>query len=309
MFCLSISYCSAYDWAGKVVHEAPEYYEMDGVTLKSESGKMPLRLLAPRPQYGGISDALGQLMPAFKLALKEINHLDMILPDYIVQLHFIESGCSTQVGLQNTIKALIEKPAGYYKMLYGPSCSGLTMLLNDAIQPFNLFEVNPLSRASALSVDARYPNLCRTSPPLSFLTVGMKRLIELFGWTRLQSLDDGTALAKGTATLVIMSMQSSKDDYEQAGGDLSKCADFDCYDFDTDYISSHRLTLGTLTSAAEKVDEAYAMKEAKRALHAGETRIVVFNGYENAGLRFFLFPLQVWALRRSRDYFTDWLVG
>ena len=124
-----------------IIHEVPEFYEADKVTLKASSGKLPLRMITNRPESGGAGNAMGRILPMLKQAVRGVNRNPQILPNHIVELWFIDSGCAPQVAVQNTLTFINSKPKGFFHMLFGPMCSGPTAALNDVAQSYHLFQL------------------------------------------------------------------------------------------------------------------------------------------------------------------------
>jgi hypothetical protein len=271
------------DWHGVVIHEMPDLYLADNVTMRPDAGKEPLRILVPRPQVGALLNFMVQTaVPSLKLVVKHINEHPTLLPNHVLELHLVESGCADNSAILYTLQALIGNPAGYFKAVNGPVCSDPVGVINDALQAYNLFQISSVSRSPLLASETRYPNLCRTTPHLGFPAEATVRLMEIFGWRRAALVDDGRGLSDATANYILYYMGQAAEMFGAAGGDPAKCTGH-CFPFDMGIMMKHKYALtGDLLMNLGDV-----VSLVKEAMKAGHLRLLIFSGYEDYGYQLF----------------------
>lgn len=246
--------------AGLVIHGVPEHYEQDGTSLKA--AKQKIRFFTGRPESGAVGDAMGAIVYFFRKVMGDINRRSDILPDYVVELHLADSMCQPQVAVRSTLEALYRNPPGFFHMVFGPVCSEATAAVNDAIQTFRMFQIAPISRSPAVGDRARYPFLCRTSPPLQFGSIGIARMCKLFGWSRLGAVHDPSGLTLSTINALTVAIQAEV----EAG-----------YPFD----------LGFYTTSTHLVQGYNVTDQVVSDLRTAGVRILVVALYEDFGTFFF----------------------
>lgn len=250
-------------YEGVVIHEVPQYYEADNVTLKNTTTKVPLRFLTNRPESGAVGDAMGRVVPILKQLVRDLNTRSDILPNHILELYLTDSMCAPQKGVQSTLRLLYPRPRGFFHMEFGPLCSGPTAAVNDILQVFNLFQLATISRSPSISDGNRYPFICRTSPPLQFVATGLTRFLQLFGWTKIGTIQDASALARST----INSFKSAVTAAISAG-----------YAFDLLFLNANTLAIDEVNFFASDVVE--------NAMKAG-VRVFIMAVYESIGAKIY----------------------
>lgn len=213
---------------GVILHERYDLYEDDGITMRKNTGKTPLRIICNHPQSGGVGDAMGKLVPILRLAVSAINYNNTVLPNHIVELYLHDSECFDAKAVQSSLEPIYNNKPGFFKMMFGPLCSGATARVNDMIQVFHMFQVASISRSPMLSDGYRYPLLCRLSPTLQFAADGHMKLMQIFGWSRIGAVQDTPALSASTVNELKSAMRKAIDEG---------------YAFDSEYLDANHYTI------------------------------------------------------------------
>jgi len=226
MWLLALAASQAVNWHRQIIHERPDCYTNGEIDQTKCPGKKAMRFITGRPHTGGVGDSMTKEVPILKIAAKAVNEHATLLPDYIIELHMIDSKCSHRPAVQATLDILRDYPIGYFHASFGPVCSGPVASVNDALSSYNLLQIAPHSRSSALQNGARYPNICRLAPTLGFVVDVVNDVLRMFGWSRIGLGTDGSGLSMATQGLIVKTQSAE--------------AEAGTYPWDTTFQATHQ---------------------------------------------------------------------
>ena len=167
-------------------------------SLGNLSRPLPVLLLLPYPDSNGSNgwDRGLELLPAARVAAKEINSRSDILPGYVIEL--IERGsdaCGKSVvtrGLHNLIPNALnpfEDNTNAIAVL-GLACSTVTASVSPIAGRFDLLQV-AMANSHVLRDKQTYPHLWRLLSSSDVLTVATVSLMKKYDWKRIGLISDG----------------------------------------------------------------------------------------------------------------------
>lgn len=132
------------------------------------------------------------LIPAARIAVREINNRTDILPDFNLKLIIADSGCSTTSKVTiSLLRDIYENKDHQVVGIVGPGCSGAALRLSNFISRYqvSLIHVTPSATSPELEDPKRNTTYATTSSALSFVESFME-LMEYNNWENVATLVD-----------------------------------------------------------------------------------------------------------------------
>lgn len=257
---------------GQVMHEVPELYEADGITLNESAAgnKSALRVIVFLPMTGSIGPLMAQSMPMLKPLLRSINTQSDLLPHHVLELHLLDDACLSKRATAAFLKLVMQHPLGYFHAVNGPGCSLVAQAENEVLQPFRLWQVSPIAVQPPLSNRISYPNFCRLMEPAQWSAEAVRQTLQVFGWSRLAMLEDWRSSSN---QYLYASMDNARRLFVSSNGTAG-------YNFDMAFTRLHRYVVDQLRQVSSEASVA-------RLLAQEEVRVLAISAAMDVGANLF----------------------
>ncbi|XP_056143038.1 gamma-aminobutyric acid type B receptor subunit 2-like [Lampris incognitus] len=168
---------------------------------------LPVLWVSPVTPPPGQENLTASLLPAVRLALRDLKGQPPPLGRYEIHFELLDSQCDGSKGLKALFDAMWTGPK--YLMVFGGACHAMTSLIARSLQALDLVQLSFAAPAPGLSDRRRFPNFFSTVPSDRAVNRAVVELLRSFSWSRVALLTQEDQTPTETKTDLVRQLRKA----------------------------------------------------------------------------------------------------